>query len=164
MVKRMLIGGCARWAILSGESDVADEQPTFKLKHRLSALDSAFLYAETAENPLHIGSLAIFEGHVHFDQLLDWIRDRIHLLPRYRQRLATVPFNLACPTVEDDPDFRLENHVKRFVLRPSLSEEEMVTAALRAYHPMLDRSRPLWEVLSFENWAGGNTCIVSKTH
>ncbi|MFZ0887862.1 MAG: wax ester/triacylglycerol synthase family O-acyltransferase [Candidatus Binataceae bacterium] len=143
---------------------MADEQATFKLKHRLTTLDSAFLYAETAENPLHIGSLAIFEGHVPFDQLVDWIRDRIHLLPRYRQRLATVPFNLAHPTVEDDPDFRVENHVKRFVLRPSLSEEEMVQVALRAYHPMLDRSRPLWGMLLFENWAGGNTCIVSKTH
>lgn len=144
---------------------MADDLATpSKLRHRLTTLDSSFLYGETANNPLHIGSLAIFEGSIPFDDLLKSVKERIHLLPRYRQRLAKVPFNLAHPTLEDDPEFRVENHVRRYQLPSGLSESEMIERALRTYSPMLDRDRPLWEMVSFENWQSGNTCVLSKTH
>lgn len=131
---------------------------------RLTALDSTFLYSESANNPLHIGTLLIFEGQVSFDDLVRHVEQRIHLLPRYRQRLAEVPFNLGHPTLEDDPKFRLENHVKRFQLPLDISEADAIGRVLQEHHPLLDRTRPLWELLSFEGWPGGNTGIVFKIH
>jgi hypothetical protein len=88
------------------------------LPRRLSALDASYLYNESASNPLHIGVVLIFDGHIPFDAIGRSIERRIHLLPCYRQRLAEAPFNLAHPTLEDDLEFRLENHVNAFGFRP----------------------------------------------
>jgi diacylglycerol O-acyltransferase / wax synthase len=135
------------------------------LSGRLTALDSAFLYGETANSPLNMGGLLIFEGALPFDKFFEFVRQRLDLLPRcYRQRLAEVPFDLAHPTLEDDPDFHLENHVQRYQLPAGLSEIEAARHILRVYHPPLERKHPLWQLLSFEGWNGANTCLVSKLH
>ena len=133
-------------------------------ERRLSALDASYLYNESPDNPLHIGGALIFEGHIPFDAIVRSVEQRLHLLPYYRRRLVEAPFNLARPTLEDDPEFRLENHLKRFRLPPGIDERQATRQVMRDYRPMLDRSRPLWELLSFEGWPGGNTLVVSKTH
>src|SRR5438132_426947 len=83
---------------------------TSSIQRRLSALDGSYLYNESATNPLHVGVALIFEGHIPFDNIARSIEQRLHLLPSFRQRLAEVPFDLALPAWEDDPDFHLENH------------------------------------------------------
>ena len=140
-----------------------DERPS-RARNRLTALDSSFLYAESETNPMHIGFLLIFEGLVPFDGVVRAIRQRIDLLPQYRQRLAAMPFNLAHPSLENDPEFRLENHLRRYRLPPGIDEAHAIQHLLYAYHPLLDRARPLWELLSFENWPGGRTGIILKVH
>ncbi len=75
------------------------------LSRRLSASDAAFLYLERSNTPLHIGSLGIYEGRIPFERFVDHIYSRLPNIPRYRQRVAEVPFALAHPTWEDDPDF-----------------------------------------------------------
>lgn len=72
--------------------------------------------------------------------------------------------NLAHPTLEGDPEFRLENHLKRFRLPSGSDERQATRQVLRDYLPVLDRSRPLWELLSFEGWPGGRTLVISKVH
>jgi diacylglycerol O-acyltransferase len=134
------------------------------LHQRLSALDASYLYNESASNPLHVGAALIFKGHIPFDAIVRSVAQRIHLLPCYRQRLAEVPFNLTYPALEDDREFRLENHLKRFRLPSGIDEKQAIRRMLRDYRPVLDRSRPLWELLSFEGWPGGNTLVVSKIH
>jgi diacylglycerol O-acyltransferase len=134
------------------------------LPRRLSALEASYLYNESASNPLHVGVVLIFDGHIPFDAIGRSIERRIHLLPCYRQRLAEAPFNLAHPTLEDDPEFRLENHVKRFRLPPGIDERQAIRRVLHDYRPLLERSRPLCEFLSFEGWPGGKTLVVSKVH
>ncbi|MGH7863988.1 MAG: wax ester/triacylglycerol synthase domain-containing protein, partial [Candidatus Binataceae bacterium] len=141
----------------------ADDSAT-RLKRRLTALDSTFLYGETSNSPLHIGSFWFFEGHLPFDQLFEFVAKRIHLLPRYRQRLAQVPLNFAHPTLEDDPDFRLDNHVKSYQLPEGLNEAELVGEVLKSYQAPMDRKLPLWEVMWFDGWPGGRTLVVSRVH
>jgi len=135
-----------------------------KLKRRLTTQDASFLYAESLSGPVHIGMLSILDGRLQFDQLVKHIRERLHLLPRYRQRLVFAPFNLAHATLEDDPGFRLENHVKRHSLPEGTSEAEMLEAATRVFEPPLDRSRPLWEAHAFEGVEGGRTGLLWKIH
>ena len=133
------------------------------LKRRLSSLDAAFLYLESNSSPTHVGGMSVFEGEMSFEKYFRFLEERIHLVPRYRQRLAEVPFNLAHATLEDDPDFKLENHVKRHRLRPGISEPEVIEEALRVYEPRLDRSRPLWENHLLEGFKD-RTVIVQKIH
>jgi diacylglycerol O-acyltransferase / wax synthase len=134
------------------------------LKHRLASLDASFLYMESKCSPTHVGGISVFEGEMHFERYLRFMEERIHLVPRYRQRLAEVPLNLAHPTLEDDPDFKLENHVKRHRLKKGITEPEMIEEALRLYEPPLDRSRPLWETYLLEGMKGRTVLMQKISH
>jgi WS/DGAT/MGAT family acyltransferase len=127
-------------------------------------LDASYLYNESATNPLHVGAVLIFEGHIPFDDIVKSIKQRLHLVPRFRQRSVEVPFDLAFPYWEDDPDFQLENHVKRFELMPGIDQQRAIRRVLHEYHPVLDRGRPLWKFLCFEGWPGRHTALVCKVH
>src|SRR6266849_9381371 len=101
--------------------------------YRLSTQDATFIYAESQNGPLHIGSVGIFEGRVDFNGLLGHFEERIHLVPRYRQRLVEVPFNVAHAMMEDDPEFSIENHTIRHVLDDGLTEAEAIAAMMEIY-------------------------------
>ena len=135
-----------------------------KLSRRLSTQDASFLYNETPTGPLHIGLLQTFEGEIEFDRLVEHFERRIHLLPRYRQRLVFAPFNLAHATLKDDPEFDLRSHIKRHPLSRGVSDAEMAKAAMRANEPPLDRNRPLWELHLFQGLEGGRSALLWKIH
>ncbi|HQR80887.1 MAG TPA: wax ester/triacylglycerol synthase family O-acyltransferase, partial [Actinomycetota bacterium] len=80
---------------------------------RLSTLDDLFVVLERDNLPMHIGSLLIFEGDPPaYDELLEHVSGRLDRLPRYRQVIREVPFNIGMPTWEDDQHFNLEYHVR----------------------------------------------------
>ena len=149
---------------IEGVTTLGANRTPVKRARRLSALDASYLYNESSSNLLHLGVILIFEGHIPFDALLRSLARRIHLLPCYRQRLAEVPFNLAYPTLEDDAEFRLENHVRHFRLPSGIDERQGLRIVSSNFRRQLDRSRPLWEFISFEQWPGGKTLVVSKLH
>ena len=135
------------------------------LRGRLTALDSTFLYAETADAPMHIGGLMVLEGALPFDKFTEFVRQRLAALPQlYVQRLAEVPFDFGYPMLEDDPDFRLENHLKRYQIPAGMNKTDATRYVMSIYQAQLDRKHPLWELLSFEGWGGRDTCLVSKIH
>ena len=135
-----------------------------KRSRRLSTQDASFLYNETPNGPLHIGMLQTFEGEIDFDRLTEHFARRIHLLPRFRQRVVFAPFNLAHATLEDDPEFALSDHLKHHRLPRGSSDAEMAAAAMRANEPALDRSRPLWELHLFQGLEGGRSALLWKIH
>lgn len=135
-----------------------------KLSHRMTSQDASFIYGESHAGPLHIGLMNIFDGHLDYDELIDHMAQRMHLLPRYRQKLVFVPFNLAHATLEDDPEFDLHNHVKCHSLPDGTDDPAFVRAAMAAFEPMLERGKPLWELHLFQGLAGGRSAIVWKIH
>jgi diacylglycerol O-acyltransferase / wax synthase len=135
-----------------------------KLAHRMTSQDASFVYGESHAGPLHIGSLQFFDGHIDYDELFDHIAQRMHLLPRYRQRLVFVPFNLAHATLEDDPGFDLHNHLIGHNLPDGIDDKDFVREAMAAFEPMLDRGKPLWEMHLFQGLSGGRSAIVWKIH
>ena len=141
----------------------ATAQPQ-RVSQRLSNQDASFLYIESQSGPMHVGSIGIFEGTISFERLLRSVEARMHLVPRLRQRLGFVPFNLAHPTLEDDPDFRIENHVKLHQLRPGSSDADMIRAAMDIFEVPFDRSRPLWEAHLFHGLEGNRSAILSTVH
>jgi diacylglycerol O-acyltransferase len=138
---------------------------TVGAKRRLSMLDASFLYAESAVSPTHIGTIFFLEGELSFDKLFNHMRQRLHISPRFRQRLVFSPFNLAHATIEEDPDFKLENHVHRHELAPGIGEAEAVKEILRLHFSrVMDRTRPLWDVTLFEGIPGRTIFVWAMHH
>jgi WS/DGAT/MGAT family acyltransferase len=129
---------------------------------RLSTQDAGFLYGESRTAPLHIGGVSIFDGEIRFETALQYMKDRIHLVPRYRQRLLFAPFNLNHAMLVDDPDFKIENHFKRHKLKGN-TQAEMLREALDIFEPLLDRGKPLWEIYMLEGLKG-RAAMLTKVH
>ena len=84
---------------------------------RLSAVDASFLAQERANSHMHVGAVLIFEGPAPaYDDFLNHIRSRLHLVPRYRHKLAFPPLETGRPIWVDDPSFNLEYHVRHTAL------------------------------------------------
>src|SRR5207248_176534 len=123
---------------------------------RLTAVDAAFLHQEGAASHMHIGGLALFEGEppAHAE-LLEHIRGRLHLVPRYRQRIAPAPLGLGRQRWIDDPRFNLEYHVRHTALASPGDEATLRRLVGRIFSQRLDRTKPLWELWLVEGLADG---------
>jgi len=132
---------------------------------RLTAIDAGFLHNEDSSSHMHIGAVIIAEGPPppHAD-LLDGIRSRLHLVPRYRQKLAMAPAHSGRPMWVDDPSFALEYHVRHSALPRPGSEEQLLRTAARIFSQRLDRSKPLWEMWVVEGLEGERFALISKSH
>jgi WS/DGAT/MGAT family acyltransferase len=132
--------------------------------YRLSTQDATFIYAESRNGPLHIGSIGLFEGRMDFNAILGHFEERIHLVPRYRQRLIEVPFNVAHALMEDDPEFSLDNHIFLHQLPDGMTEADALGEMMRIYQTPVERKHPLWELHVFTNLEGNRTALVWKVH
>jgi len=132
---------------------------------RLSSVDASFLHQEGPTSHMHIGGVLIFEGPPpEFTDYLDHVRGRLHLVPRYRQKLTTPPLESGRPLWVDDPDFNLEYHVRQTALPSPGTEEQLFLLAGRIASQPLDRSKPLWEQWLVEGLEGDRFALISKTH
>lgn len=135
---------------------------------RLTSLDLTFLASESAETPMHVGTVDIFEppGEDRFDyeNLVALIRDRIAFVPRYRQRVQQVPGRFAGPVWVDDEEFDITFHVRRSALPRPGTHEQLLELVSRIMSRRLDRERPLWEMYLVEGLEGGRFAVVSKSH
>ena len=135
-----------------------------KFGRRLTVQDSAFVFFERDESPMHLGSIGIYEGRIPFQRIVDHLKGRIRLIPRYRQRLMFVPFNLAFPTWEDDPDFDILDHVHRMSLSPPGDEDQLARLAGELWARPLSRTKPLWELFFIEDLPDDRTALLAKVH
>ena len=132
---------------------------------RLTALDASFLHMEDASSHMHVASVMVFDGDPPpYDELLQAIERRLHLVPRYRQRLAFVPFGQGRPRWIDDPHLNLRYHVRATALPEPGSEEQLKALAGRVFSQQLDRDKPLWELWLAEGLEGGRFAVLAKTH
>src|SRR5260370_20445789 len=109
-------------------------------------------------------SIGIFENEFCLAELKREIESRLHLLPRYAQKLRLVHFNLNHPGWQDDRDFDLENHLHHHRLPPHASETDLLTQMLRVNQRALDRTRPLWEMYLFTGLIRGRCALLIKVH
>ena len=114
---------------------------------------------------MHIGAVLIFDGPPPaFEDYLGHVRGRLHLVPRYRQKLATPPLETGRPLWVDDPSFNLEYHVRHAALPPPGSEDQLFQLAARIASQQLDRSKPLWESWLVEGLEDDRFALIFKTH
>jgi diacylglycerol O-acyltransferase / wax synthase len=152
--------------------DVGDgsDNPGMAHRDRLSGLDAAFLDLESHGAHMHVAAIFLFAGEAPgYDELVDAIDARLHVVPRYRQKLAHVPFGQGRPQWVDDPHFNPRYHVRHSALPAPGGDAELERIAGRLFALPLDRTKPLWEMNLVEGVAPAadgtpRFAIISKTH
>jgi diacylglycerol O-acyltransferase / wax synthase len=134
--------------------------------NRLTGLDAAFLHLEDhSAAHMHVASVMILQGRApSHRELVDHVLGRLHLVPRYRQRLAFVPLGQGRPVWIDDPRFNPFYHVRHTGLPEPADEEALKRLAGRLFSQRLDRSKPLWEIYLVDGMEGGRFALIAKTH
>jgi diacylglycerol O-acyltransferase / wax synthase len=132
---------------------------------RLSALDFSFLTNESSSSHMHVGGILIFEGPPpSYEDLVEHVSSRLHLVPRFRQKLAYPPIPTGRPFWADDPAFNLEYHVRHSALPAPGSEEQLRRMAARIFSQQLDRTKPLWELWLVQGLTRKRFALITKTH
>ncbi len=132
---------------------------------RLTAVDASFLAQERDASHMHIGAVTILEGPPpSYEDFAAHIRSRLHLVPRYRHKLAVPPLETGRPLWVDDPAFNVDYHVRHSALPAPGRETQLRALAARIVSQQLDRSKPLWELWLVEGLEDGKFALISKTH
>jgi diacylglycerol O-acyltransferase / wax synthase len=135
-----------------------------QLNPRLTTQDASFLYFERPNQPMHGVGVAVYEGRMTLDDVIGVIAQRLHLMPRFRQKVVPAPLGITHPTWQDDPDFDIRNHITEETLPAPGDDRMMAEAIAKELVPPLDRSRPLWKMVVVHDRADGNTAVLSMTH
>jgi WS/DGAT/MGAT family acyltransferase len=132
----------------------------------LSPADRSSLAAERGPVNMAVGAALVFEGGpgITYDAIVERLRTRLHLIPRYRQRLEEPPLGLANPVWVDDRTFEPEWHVRSSTLPPPGGDAELADFVGREMSRRLDRSRPLWELHVVDGLEDGRIALVPKMH
>ncbi len=138
---------------------------------RLTALDTSFLTLETPNSYMHVASTMIFEaghfatedGGIDAAAIRRHIEAKLHLIPRYRQKLRWIPL-YAHPVWVDEPRFNIDYHVRHTSLPRPGTEDQLRRLSGRVMQQHLDRNRPLWEMWIVEGLEGNRFAVISKVH
>ena len=132
---------------------------------RLSGLDASFLHMERGPAHMHVASTTLVESPApSYADFREHVRARLHLVPRFRQKLRFVPYGQGRPVWIDDPQLNLDYHVRHTALPAPGSEQQLRNLAARIFSQRLDRSKPVWEMWLVEGVEGGRFAIIGKSH
>jgi diacylglycerol O-acyltransferase / wax synthase len=136
---------------------------------KLSSMDASFLYLETPEMPMHVGSMAIFrlpEGYEgdFFEDFKAMIDSRLHVAPILKARLEKAPLDIDHPSWVEDDQFDIDRHIFRGSL-PAPHDRATLERIVGWMHAkLLNRARPLWEFCVFEGMKDNEIGLYSKMH
>ena len=137
----------------------------WQIMERMNALDAGFFFSEDARAPLHIASVTVLEGPAPtLEELTELTAAKLDQLPRYRQRVRTVPFGLGLPFWADDERFDLAHHIRHTAVPPPGGPDELRDTAGRILSQPLDMHRSPWEIWLIEGLAEGRWALVMKVH
>jgi WS/DGAT/MGAT family acyltransferase len=132
---------------------------------RLTPLDTSFLHLEDSATHMHVACVMVFEGAPPpYDEFVEFVASRLHLVPRYRQKLGFVPLGQGRPRWVDDECFDVRYHVRSTALPTPGGEHELEVLAGRVFGQQLNRDKPLWEMWLVEGLEGDRFAVLSKTH
>jgi diacylglycerol O-acyltransferase len=139
--------------------------------NHLSALDALFLYLETPETPMHVGSLILMEKPKavkgsFYKYIRAHITARLHLAPLFTRKLAFMPFDLANPiwVAQSEDALDLDWHIQSLTLPSPGSRAQLEATVAKLHEGMLDRDRSLWQFTVIEGLASGEVAFYAKIH
>jgi WS/DGAT/MGAT family acyltransferase len=130
----------------------------------LSPSDLSALQAERGPVHMHVGGVVVLDGAVSAETVVERLRRRLHLIPRYLMRLDPAPLGLAQPVWVEDERFEVERHVRRVALPGPGGDAELCELVGHEMSEPLDRSLPLWQLIVVEGLAAGRSAVVAKMH
>jgi WS/DGAT/MGAT family acyltransferase len=136
---------------------------------KLSSLDASFLYLETPEMPMHVGSMAIFrlpddyKGDF-FEEFKAMIASRLHIAPILKARLEKAPLDIDHPSWVEDDQFDIDRHIFRASLPAPRDRATLERIVGWMHAKLLNRARPLWEFYVFEGMKDNEIGLYSKMH
>lgn len=137
---------------------------------QISGSDAGFLYAESPTSPMHIATLTIVEGSLKYTDFRAMLASKLHLVPKFRQRLLNVPMNLDYPYWVDDPNFDIDLHLNRVKLPDPADWKTLREMTSSLFSAPLDLRRPLWSINFIEGLDDisqipkGSVAIITKVH
>jgi WS/DGAT/MGAT family acyltransferase len=132
---------------------------------RMSALDAGFFFLEDDNVPMHVGSVAVFDGPApSYGDVVRLLVSKLPQVPRYRQVVRTVPLHLGRPAWVDDEHFEVLYHVRHTAVPAPGGPEQLRNLAGRVFAQRLDMAKPLWEMWLVEGLADGRWAMISKVH
>ena len=136
---------------------------------KLSSLDASFLYLETPEMPMHVGSMAIFrlpDGYKgdFFEEFKAMIASRLHIAPILKARLEKAPLDIDHPSWVEDDQFDIDRHIFRASLPAPRDRATLERIVGWMHAKLLNRARPLWEFYVFEGMKDNEIGLYSKMH
>jgi WS/DGAT/MGAT family acyltransferase len=136
------------------------------MSEALSPADRSSIAAERGPVNMSVGGLLVFEPEPRLTRatVKQRLAERIHLIPRLRQRLEETPLGLANPVWTDDTGFDLDWHVRQASLPPPGDDAELGALVGQQFSHRLDRSRPLWEATLIEGLSEGRQGLLMKVH
>ncbi len=137
--------------------------PQLDENDRLSEGDALFLYLERQGMPLHIASVAVFDGTISLAECMDFVSSKLPLIPRYFQRIVIPPLNLGLPSWEYYPEFDIRNHVREVTLKRG-TDADVKAAAAKILSVVMDRRHPLWDITLMQGLKGNRTAMVVRIH
>jgi diacylglycerol O-acyltransferase len=137
--------------------------------NHLSGMDASFLYLESPEMPMHVGSMQILDLPAGYDgdfyeDAKRYLAQRLHLADVFQRKLELMPFELANPVWVDEDDLDLDYHVRHVILPRPGTREQLERYVARLHSSLLDRSRPLWEIYVIEGLNTGQVVLYNKMH
>jgi diacylglycerol O-acyltransferase / wax synthase len=132
---------------------------------RMSAVDAGFYYIEDENVPMHVGSVAVFEGPAPaYGDLVRLLVTKLPQVPRYRQRVRGIALHLGRPVWHDDEHFQILYHVRHTAVPAPGNAEQLRNLAGRVFAQRLDTAKPLWEMWLVDGLKDGRWAIISKVH
>ncbi|HWS96326.1 MAG TPA: wax ester/triacylglycerol synthase domain-containing protein, partial [Candidatus Methylomirabilis sp.] len=129
----------------------------------LSWGDTFFLYLEREGQPINIASAGEFEGKITKRACAKFVESKLHLIPRYKQRVVFPAFNLSLPQWELDPEFDIKNHVHEVVLKQG-TDKGFKAETAKVISSTLDRNHPLWDITLVRGLKGDRTGVIFRIH
>ena len=140
---------------------------------QLAGLDSAFLAFERPSEHLTMGAVLVLEPRAgseeispagRFAEISELVSSRVHLVPRFRQRVYGLSHGIEHPVWVDDPDFSIERHLRRAAVPEPGGRREIDAVVADLMALPLDHGRPLWEMIVLEGLPGGQSAVVARIH
>ncbi|MGB9359745.1 MAG: wax ester/triacylglycerol synthase family O-acyltransferase [Acidimicrobiia bacterium] len=138
---------------------------------RLSSLDNSYLALESRSTHMHVGAVTIFsagsfakpDGGIDVELLKEFVGSKMHMIPRYRQRLVRVPIEQH-PVWVDDEHFDIDYHIRHIGLPRPGTDAQLKRIAGRLMSQHIDRTKPMWEMVVVEGLDDGRFALVTKIH
>ena len=164
--------GRIQWGVPTGVESAPGGGRVKSSSEPLSSLDALFLYLESPKTPMHMGSVAIFEGpplkdHEGIMRMRDIraeIESRLDAVPKLRMRVRFPHFPGAAPVWVDDAGFEIADHIRLVALPPPGTEAELLELSAEVLAGPLDRRHPLWELWFVDGLAQGRVALIEKLH